>query len=142
MFQHIMVPVDLAHMDTLEPALGVVADMARHYDANITYVGITTGTPSSVARTPGEYEQKLEAFAQQRHSVHGRPVTAKVYQSPDPIANMDDLLVDAVDDTNADLVIMATHLPRSLDAIIPANGDKVAARTSSSIFLVRAPQDK
>ncbi|MGO1626051.1 MAG: hypothetical protein ACTHXI_02980 [Halomonadaceae bacterium] len=40
MFQHIMVPVDLAHMETLEPALQVVADMARHYDATITYIGI------------------------------------------------------------------------------------------------------
>lgn len=142
MFQNIMVPVDLAHMKTLEPTLAVVADMARHYDASITYVGITTGTPSSVARTPEEYEQKLEAFAQQRHSVHGRPVTARVFQSPDPIANMDDLLVDAVDDVAADLVIMATHLPKALDAFIPANGDKVAARASSSVFLVRAPQEK
>jgi hypothetical protein len=66
MFKHIMVPVDLAHMETLEPTLAVVADMARYYDATITYVGITTGTPNSVARTPHEYEQKLEAFAQQQ----------------------------------------------------------------------------
>jgi len=142
MFQHIMVPVDLAHMETLEPALQVVADMARYYDASITYVGITSNSPNSVARTPDEYQQKLEAFAQQRHAVHGRPVSAKVYGSTDPIANLNDLLVNAINDVNADLVIMATHLPKSLDVFIPAHGDTVAARTHTSIFLVRAQQNK
>ncbi len=141
MFQHIMVPVDLAHMETLEPALQVVADMARHYDATITYVGITSNSPSSVARTPEEYQQKLEAFARKRHAVHGRPVSARAYGSTDPTANLDDLLVNAIEDVNADLVIMATHLPRSLGVFIPAHGDAVAARARTSIFLVRAQQE-
>lgn len=140
MFKNIMVPVDLAHLETLEPALDVVADMAKRYDARITYVGITANTPTSVARTPQEYEQKLDAFAQERHKVHGQPVSIKVYSSTDPVANVDDLLVEAIEETGADLVMMATHLPRHLDIVMPSHGGKVATHTDASVFLIRPAQ--
>jgi len=139
-FNNIMVPVDLAHLDTLEPALSIVADMAKQYDAQITYVSVTANTPTSVARTPQEYEQKLDAFAQERHQVHGQPVGIKVYSSTDPIANVDDLLVKAIDEIGADLVIMATHLPRHLDIVMPSHGGKVATHTDASVFLLRVTQ--
>jgi len=139
-FNNIMVPVDLAHLDTLEPSLSIVADMAKQYDARITYVSVTANTPTSVARTPQEYEQKLDAFAQERHQVHGQPVGIKVYSSTDPIANVDDLLVKAIDEIGADLVIMATHLPRHLDIVMPSHGGKVATHTDASVFLLRVTQ--
>ena len=41
MFKKIMVPVDLAHLPALQKALDVAADMARHYDAALCYVGVT-----------------------------------------------------------------------------------------------------
>ncbi|MFN2409185.1 MAG: universal stress protein [Halomonas sp.] len=140
MFNNIMVPVDLAHLETLEPALSVVADMAKQYDANITYVSVTANTPTSTARTPQEYEQKLEAFAQERHKVHGQPVSIKVYSSTDPVANVDDLLVKAIKETGADLVMMATHLPSHLDIVMPSHGGKVATHTDASVFLLRPSQ--
>lgn len=137
MFNNIMVPVDLTHIEVLEPSLGVVADMAKHYDASITYVGVTSNAPNSVARTPDEYQQKLEAFAQKRHDVHGQPVTAKVYTSTDPVANIDDILAESIDELDIDLVIMATHLPRHLDIVMPSHGGKIATHTDASVFLVR-----
>lgn len=139
-FKNIMVPVDLAHLELLEPALSVVADLAKRYDAHIIYVGVTANTPTSVARTPQEYEQKLEAFAHERHKVHGQPVSIRVYSSTDPVANVDKQLVDAVEETGADLVVMATHLPRHLDIIMPSHGSKVATHTDVSVFLIRVAQ--
>jgi universal stress protein F len=140
MFNNIMVPVDLAHLETLEPALSVVADLAKQYNAHITYVSVTANTPTSVARTPQEYEQKLEAFAQERHKVHGQPVSSKVYSSTDPMANIDTLLEKAIDEVGADLVMMATHLPRHLDIVMPSHGGKVATHTNASVFLIRLAQ--
>lgn len=140
MFNNIMVPVDLAHLETLEPALSVVADLAKQYDAHITYVSVTANTPTSVARTPQEYEQKLEAFAQERHKVHGQPVSSKVYSSTDPMTNIDTLLEKAIDEVGADLVMMATHLPRHLDIVMPSHGGKVATHTNASVFLIRLAQ--
>ncbi|WP_339934945.1 universal stress protein [Vreelandella glaciei] len=140
MFKNIMVPVDLAHLDTFEPSLSIVADLAKKYDAHITYVSVTANTPTSVARTPQEYEQKLNAFAQERQKVHGQPVSIKVYSSTDPIANVDSLLVKAVDEVGADLVMMATHPPRHLDIVMSSHGGKVATHTNASVFLLRSTQ--
>lgn len=137
MYQSIMVPVDLAHLDSLEKPLTVAADMARHYNARLCYVGVTTSQPGSVARTPEEYEQKLEAFAREHAPDNGQPPTARVYNSHDPVADLDDILLKAIDDVGADLVVMGTHLPHHIDAIMPANGSKVAAHSTVSVFLVR-----
>jgi nucleotide-binding universal stress UspA family protein len=142
MFNTIMVPVDLAHLETLETALAVTADMAKHHNATICYVGITAITPGSIARTPEEYEQKLNAFAQTRKEVHGQPVSVKMYASSDPIANLDDLLIKAAKEVHADLVVMATHPPRHLDALIPSHGGKVATHIEASVFLVRPTATK
>ncbi|WP_346796080.1 universal stress protein [Halomonas sp. Bachu 37] len=140
MFNKIMIPVDLAHLDAIKPALDVAADMAGQYQASICYVGVTATTPGSVARTPQEYEQKLQAFAQAQHEAHGHPVDSKMIASPDPTADLDDDLIQAIEDTQADLVIMATHLPKHLDAIMPSHGGKVASHTKASILLVRPPE--
>ena len=137
MFQTIMVPVDLAHLDALEKPLTVAADMARHYNAQLCYVGVTTSQPSSVARTPEEYEQKLGTFAREHAPDNDRAPTARVYNSHDPVTDLDDILLKAIDEVGADLVVMGTHLPHHIDAIMPANGSKVAAHSKVSVFLVR-----
>lgn len=137
MFKKIMVPVDLAHIELIEPSLQASADLARHYDAEVCYVGVTATAPSSVAHTPEEYAQKLEAFAQKRAKVHGQPVSTRTITTPDPIADLDHVLIEAIDDLGADLVVMPTHPPKHLDAVVPAHGGKVASHTTASVFLVR-----
>lgn len=137
MYRKIMVPVDLAHLGALEKALTVAADLSRHYGAALCYVGVTTSQPNEVAPTPEEYERKLEAFAHGHAPDSGHEPTARVYHSSDPVADLDDILVQAVDDIGADLVVMATHLPTHLDAIMPANGAVIAKHTDASVLLVR-----
>lgn len=140
MFKKIMVPVDLAHRDAIAPALQTASDLASHYGAEVCYIGVTATTPGPVARTPEEYQQKLDAFAQeQSQQHHGQKVSARAITSPDPAVDLDDVLVQAVKDTGSDLVVMATHLPRHLDAILPAHGGEVATHTDVSVFLVRPP---
>ena len=137
MYSKIMVPVDLAHINALQRGLKVAADLARHYEAEVCYVSVAAPTPGPVAHNPEEHEEKLAAFAQQQSEAHGRPASSKLFLSHDPAVDMDDVLVKAIDEVGADLVIMATHLPRALDAILPAHGGKVASHTDASIFLVR-----
>jgi len=139
-YNKIMVPVDLAHLGALERSLTIAADIARHYDAEICYVGVTANTPGPVAHNPAEYEKKLAEFAEAQHASHGQPTTSKMFVSHDPTADLDDFLVKAVALVGADLVLMATHLPHRVDAIMPSHGDKIAAHTSVSVFLVR-PRD-
>lgn len=137
MFKKILVPVDLAHLKAIERALSASADLARHYGAEVCYLGVTSSQPGSVARTPEEYADKLEAFALEQKAVHGQATSARCVNSPDPVADLDDIVIQAIDTEGVDLVVMATHLPKHLDAVIPAHGGKIATHTEVSVFLVR-----
>jgi nucleotide-binding universal stress UspA family protein len=137
MFKKIMVPVDLAHTELLQPSIDLAADLAKLYQAETCYISVTANTPGALARTPEEYAHKLEAFAKEQGKLHGQEVSSRVITSPDPIADMDDAIIQAIHDTGADLVIMSTHLPRRLDVVVPSNGGKVATHTDVSVFLVR-----
>jgi len=139
MFKKILVPVDLAHREAIEPALKAASDLAHEHGAEVCYIGVTATAPGSVARTPEEYQQKLEAFAKEEGEKHGQAISARAITSPDPAADLDDIIIDAIDEEGADLVVMQTHLPSHLDAILPAHGGHVATHTDKSVFLVRAP---
>jgi nucleotide-binding universal stress UspA family protein len=138
MFSKILVPVDLAHIDTLRPALQTAADLARHHGASVCYMSVTATVPGQVARSPEEYADKLKAFAEAEGEQHGQPVTSHCLSASDPVAVLEDRILQAIDDSGADLVVMATHLPGHLDAVMPANGARVARDTASSVFLVRS----
>ncbi len=137
MFNRIMVPVDLAHLETQEKSLTAAADLARHYDAALCYVSVTSSQPSAVARTPEEYLEKLQTFAREHAPDNSHRPDSRVYKSVDPVADLDDILVQAIEEVDADLVVMGTHLPRHLDIVMPANGSKIASHTRASVFLVR-----
>lgn len=137
MYRKILVPVDLAHLDSLQRALQVASDLGRHYETEICYISVTQSAPSSVAKSPEDYEQKLEAFANDQARTHGRPVSVKVLVSADPAVELDKQLVHAIDDLGVDLVVMGTHHHGKHDIVMPSNGSHVAKETDASIFLVR-----
>jgi len=137
MYNKIMVPVDLAHLDALSKSLQVAADIARQYKAEVCYVSVTANTPGPVARTPAEYEKKLASFADEQAERHGQTTSSRVFVSTDPTAELDRILLKAVEMVGADLVLMATHLPHRVDAIMPSHGDKLAKHINVSVFLVR-----
>ncbi len=137
MFQTIMVPVDLEHAALLEKALGVAADLAAHYDATACYVGVTANTPGRLAHTPEEYARKLEAFAQAQAGRHGHRATSKAVVSHDPAVDLDHKLLDAVDESGADLVVVASHIPGIADAIWPSHGGRLASHAKASVLVVR-----
>jgi nucleotide-binding universal stress UspA family protein len=136
-FKKIMTPVDLAHLSHLEKALRCTADLAKHYDANVVYVGVTAPTPSATAHNPTEYAEKLNAFAAAQADEHGISASSDPVISHDPTIDVDDALLKATHDTGADLVVMASHLPSVFDYIWPSNGGKIAEHANCSVFVVR-----
>lgn len=136
MFKHIMVPVDVGHSDRLETALKVAADLAAHYGARVTYVGVTSGQPSAVAHTPQEYAEKLAKFAAMQAEVNGvAEVASHAITAHDPAVELDRKLEAAVGEIDADLVVMGSHIPRTFD--LGSHGGRVATHTDVSVMLVR-----
>ena len=137
MFKRIMVPVDLTHADKLDKALTCAADLATHYEATLVYVGVTTETPSSVAHTPTEFADKLDALPPSRRLSAALATEGHTMTSHDPTVDLDDTLMQAVGETGADLVVMASHIPNVMDHIWPSNGGSLAAHAKVSVMVVR-----
>lgn len=138
MFKRIMAPVDLAHVERLGGALACAADLSKHYGAPITYVGVTSSAPSKLAHNPEEFAQKLQAFAEGEAHKHGVDATAHAAIAHDPTTEVDDALMRAIEETGADLVVMASHVPDVIDYIWPSNGGKLAEHAKCSVMVVRA----
>ena len=130
-------PVDLAHRETLEQALACAEDMARHWGAQVTYVGVTSNAPGAVARTAEEFGAKLAEFAQSRGEAAGIETHAHTGIAHDPATEVDDALLRAVKELDVDLVVMATHVPGLTEYVWPSNGGRLAEHARCSVFLVR-----
>ncbi|HRY24916.1 MAG: universal stress protein [Geminicoccaceae bacterium] len=137
MYKVIAVPVDLAHVDRLTKALETAADLAKAYGATLYYVGATTETPSSVAHTPKEFKGKLEQFAAERGTALGIDARARSLVSLDPAVDLDRDLLKTFKEIDADLVVMASHIPGIKEHLISSNAGWIASHAKISVFVVR-----
>jgi nucleotide-binding universal stress UspA family protein len=137
MFKRIMAPVDLTHKESLEKALKATGDIARHYNAPVTYVGVAASAPGALGHNPAEFEKKLSAFAAGQAAEYGITADSKPVISHDPAVDLDKALLKAVDEVGADLVVMASHVPGLADYVWPPHGGKIAAHAHASVFVVR-----
>lgn len=137
MFTTIVVPVDLAHEDKLGKALTVSADLAKHYGAKIIYLGVTNAAPGALGHNPAEYADRLAGFAATQADKFGIATAAQAEVSHDPAIDLDNTLLKAADTLQADLIVMASHVPGLADYIWPSNGATVAAHARASVLVVR-----
>ena len=138
MYHRIMVPVDLVHVERIEKALQSAADLSKHYGTPVTYVAVSATTPNEIAHTPQEHKQKLEEFARQQADTYGlHDTTAAFYTSHDPAADLDEKLLQAIEDTGSDLVVMASHIPGIPEHIFSSNAGAVASHARVSVFVIR-----
>ncbi|SUZ32521.1 hypothetical protein ROE7235_02282 [Roseibaca ekhonensis] len=137
MYRKVIFPVDLSHIDQLTKALATAADLAKHYGAEICYVGVTGEAPAPGARSPADYADKLAAFASEQASKHGVTTASKACVSHDPSVDTDKTLMSAINELGGDLVVMQTHAPSAMDYIWAGHGDTIAAHADVSVFLVR-----
>lgn len=137
MYQKIMVPVDLAHLQRLERAIGVATDLAKHYQIPICFVGVTAETPTEVAHTPEQYAEKLKEFGDTQGETHGLAVSTAAYPSHDPAVDLEKTLIEAAKENGADLIVMASHVPGLAEHIFASHAGAVASHAEISVFVVR-----
>lgn len=137
MYKKILTPVDLAHVDRLEKALTTAADLSKHYGIPLCYVGVAAAQPGDAARTPSEFAERLEAFCKGQASKYGLQATTKAYARHDPAVDLDDTLMKAIDETGADLVVMASHVPGLPEHVFASNAGQVASHSKVSVLVVR-----
>ncbi len=137
MYRKIMIPVDLAHTDKLEKALETGADLATHYRIPVCYVAVTSSAPGPFGHTPEEFASRLEEFAGSEAARRGIEASAKAVVSHDPTTDLEKTLLGALREIDADLVVMASHIPNVADRVWPSNGGRIASHANASVMIVR-----
>lgn len=139
MYRKILVPVDLSHAEKLTKALSTAVDIAKHYDAALCYITVTNTTPGAAAHNPKELAEKLKVFAEEQGNAHGLRTSSEVLSTPDTAVELDHKLLDAIRDTEADLIVMASHAPGVGDRlhILHSNAANIVKHSDISVFVVR-----
>ena len=137
MYKKIMVPVDLAHIEKLGKAITTATDLAKHYGTPICFVGVTAGTPTEVAHTPEEFGEKLKQFGARQSEQHGLEIETAAYSSHDPAVDLDKRLIAAAKENQADLIVMASHVPGLREHIFASHAGTVASHAEVSVFVIR-----
>jgi len=136
MYAHILVPVDLAHSETLNDALRAAATLAEE-STTITLAGVTTGQPGALAHDPAEYAEKLSIYAKEKGAELGVTFKPLALVSHDPSADLNKTLVHAVEEHNADCVVMASHKPGLAEHVFSSHAGYMANHAKVSVFVVR-----
>ena len=137
MFKHIMVPCDLAAKEKWAKAVKVAGDLARRHGSRMTLISVSGGINGKVSHSIAEYRRLLSAYAAQVEQAEGIDVDSKVYDVPDPSAEVDRKLIEAIEDTGADLIVMASHQPGWVEYLVNSHAGRVAAHAPVSVFVVR-----
>ena len=99
MYNKIMVPVDLAHIERLDKAITTATDLAKHYRTPICFVGVTAPLPTEVAHTPEEFTEKLKELGARQSETHGLEIETAAYVGASP--SMGDLVLQSAQATVA-----------------------------------------
>jgi len=139
MYSRIMVPVDLEHADKLEKTLNTAGDLARLYEATLCFVAVSGKVPNRVARTPQQFEAQLNMFAREQGERLGVATSSLIKESVDVPVELDAKLLEALDEVDADLVVMASHIPGVADRLhlISSNAAWIVKHADVSVFVVR-----
>ncbi len=139
MYRRIMVPVDLQHVDKMGKALATATDLAHRYGAELWYVAVTGKVPNRVATSPERFAAELEAFAADQGRDLGLTVHARTISSVDVVVELDDTLLATAVDIEADLIVMASHIPGVPDRLhlISSNAAYIVRHAHTSVFVVR-----
>ena len=137
MYEKIMVPVDLAHVDRIEKAIATAADLAKHFSVPLVFVSVTAETPTSVAHNPEEFAGKLKVFGAEQSAARGLEIETVSYASHDPAVDLDQTLLSAAQEQGADLIVMASHVPGLPEHIFASHAGAVASHAAMSVFVVR-----
>ncbi|QOC21751.1 universal stress protein [Wenzhouxiangella sp. AB-CW3] len=139
MFEKIMVPVDLQHVDKLERSLEIAATLAKKWHATLHFVTVAGRVPNRAAKTPEEHARNLAKFAEEQGEKHGVPTASLTKDSTDVTVELEKKLLEAADDIGADLIVTASHVPGVADKLhlIPSHSGELASKAKCSVFVLR-----
>lgn len=139
MYKHLMVPVDLEHTPEQDKALQTAADLARHYQATLCLVAVSASLPNAISTTPERFAVALNLFAREHGERFGVTMDTLILDSTDPAVDLADKLLEDIQESETDLVVMASHKPDVSDRLhlTGSHAAQLVRQSDVSVFVVR-----
>ncbi len=142
MYKDILLAVDLAHEDTQSNAVASAVAFAQQFDARLHLITVVPDFGMSIVGGffPPDYEKKvLEKAKNDLHSFSGKaiPEGLAVQHIVGHGAAYREILRYA-EETECDLIVMASHRPEVSDHLIGPNTMKVVGHANCSVLVVRS----
>jgi nucleotide-binding universal stress UspA family protein len=143
MFANVLLTVDLNASASWEKALPQAVELVQASKGTLHIMSVVpdVGTPLVEGFFPADFEEKaLAAAAKALDDLVAaevpKDVTIKQHLG---FGNMHNKVLDAIEETGCDLVVMASHKPdRVREFLVGSNADRVVRRSPVSVLVVRA----
>jgi nucleotide-binding universal stress UspA family protein len=143
MFANVLLTVDLNAPASWEKALPQAVELVQASKGTLHIMSVVPdlGTPLVEGFFPADFEEKaLAAAAKALDDLVAAdvPKDVKIKQHLG-LGNMHEKVLEAIEETGCDLVVMASHKPdRVREFLIGSNADRVVRRSPVSVLVVRA----
>jgi universal stress protein G len=137
MFSRILIPVDLHLSDPVTKSLDVAADLASTYDAQVTLVSVAGPQHTDAPHHRQDVNEALASLAEDMQKKTGSVVKTHSVFTSDVPAEVDGILMSAVNELDADLVVVGSHVPHLMDYVFSSHAGKLANHAKCSVFVVR-----
>lgn len=143
MFNSVLLTIDLSYEKSWQKALPQAVELVRASKGVLHLVSIVPdlGTPMLESFFPQDFEHKAieaanVALMELAKQEVPEDVTVKLHLA---FGKIHEKILAAVDETDCDLVIMASHKPdRVREFLVGSNADRVVRRSPVSVLVVRA----
>ncbi|MBE1284055.1 MAG: universal stress protein [Rhodobacteraceae bacterium] len=141
MTEHVLCAVDLTHSDADKSVLETAAKLADLYGATLSVVTVIPDYGMSFVGSffpHGTMKKAAETASEQLHKfVSDTLPDTKTVQHIVEIGSVYENILDAIERSQADLVVIGAHKPDLVDRLQGPNSARVVRHAPCSVFVVR-----
>jgi nucleotide-binding universal stress UspA family protein len=140
MFKTILVPVDLAEVETARPALDRAVSLAQASQGTIRLVYVRSLLPITYmefAPPTFEAEQQEEAEAKLAEVAADVPLPAERVSAVVRLGSVYNEVLHEADTTGADLIVIGSHRPTMATYLLGSNAATIVRHAKCSVLVVR-----
>lgn len=139
--KHVLCAIDLTHLESEGNLLRTAADLATFYGAGLSVVTVVPDYGMSIVGSyfkEGTMKSAVKAADEQLHGFVRKTLPDfDNVQHIVEVGTVYEMVLDAIERSNADLVVMGAHKPNLMDRLQGPNSARVSRHAPCSVLVVR-----
>ncbi|MDO6459595.1 universal stress protein [Granulosicoccaceae sp. 1_MG-2023] len=145
-YDNILVPVDLAHASSWRKALPEAVAFALRHQSQLHLMTVVPDAdiPAIAVHLPDNIDQKIRRKGQEALEQLSQREIPQDLSSRTVVAQgrVDKQILRVAAEVGADLIVMASHRPKTSDYLFSANAAYVTRHAACSVMVVREKQEE